>query len=176
MQSKKSHTVFSIVFFLLQGAIVYMLYKMFTKLAVAPQVSNEDIFNYNIFLVCLTLLAIGLCTWCLFLRGHNLIKLLCLVLAVGQVLLAFNLHYKSMQWPYNFRLTLINKSNKTLGNLRLSGCQDLDVDTMKINSSRMFLIPLTEGCTVYLVKSKDSVAVAPAAAKNTGYRKEYIIQ
>jgi hypothetical protein len=176
MQSKKSHTILSIVLFLLQGAIVYLLYKMFTNLENAPQVSKTDIFQYNLFLIALTLLAIGFCTWCLFLRAHSFIKAICLSLVIGQILLAFNLHYKSMGWPYNFRLTLVNKTNHPLDKLRLTGCQDIEVDTIKINTSREFLIPITEGCSVYLVNRNDSVAIASASAVNTGYKKEYIIQ
>jgi hypothetical protein len=176
MAPKKLHTIYSLLFFIAQGLLVYMICKMFINLRDSLQVSSSDIFTFNVFLVSLSIVAVALCIWSLFLRGHSLVKLLCLLLGVGMVLLAFNLHYKSMAWPYNFRLTLVNKTNRSLDKLRLSGCQDLEVDTLKVNSSRMFVIPLTEGCTVYLVNNRDSVAVAAAAAQNTGYRKEYVIQ
>jgi hypothetical protein len=176
MPFKPSRIILSIFIFLVQAALGYFLYEMFTKLRDGRQVTSEDIFLFNIWLVSFSVISIALCIWGLRMQTHGIIKLLGLLAALAIVLLAFNLHYKSMHWPYEIRLLLVNGSGKTVKDLRLSGCMDLDIDSIGVNKSGFFQLPVTENCKVWLVNKKDSVMIISTSTNRTGYNTSYTIK
>ena len=154
----------------------YVLYMMFTNLRDGAQVDRDDIRLFNLFLVSFSVISLILCFWCLRMRTHSIIKLLSVIAAVGIILLSFNLHYKSMHWPYHVRLKLINGSDTLIRDRRLSGCLDINIDSMYATTAKTYELPVVDGCAVWLVNKNDSVKIVEATAAGTGYRKEYIIQ
>lgn len=176
MPFKASKLILSIFLFLVQGALIYVLYTMFVNLRDGVEVTKDDLSLFRICLVSFSVISLALCIWCLRVRTHSIVKLFSVLAALGIILLSFNLHYKSMDWPYQVRLKLVNGTGKPIEDLRLSGCMDIDVEDMGEQDTKSYELPVTEGCEVWLVNRKDSVKIVEASAGNVGFRKEYTIR
>ena len=159
-----------------QGFCVFLIYIYYKSVYNESEVDSTETFIYDFVCAVLLIISFGLCQWTFKQKTFKLFKIFSVIIVLTQFVFLLFFHSKLSPLPTQFRLTLVNKTNGELINLKLTGCEDFNIDRLQIGEKREIIIPLFEGCSIDLINKSDTVTIGHGSTNSFGYKKEYSIR
>lgn len=166
---------FSYLILVIQGVCILLVYFYFKSLINQNEINSTEAFIYNLFCSFLLIISIGMSYLANKQKALRLFKLFTIIILLIHIVLFSFYHLKLSPLPYQFRLTLVNRTNKLL-NVKLAGCMDVNVDNLQVDEEREIIIPLFEGCSIDLINKTDTVSIGHSFTNSYGYKKVYYIE
>jgi hypothetical protein len=159
-----------------QGLCLFLIYLYYKSVYNESEIDNTEVVIYDLFCAILLTISFGLCFWTFKQKSFRYFKIFSVVIVLIQFVFLMYFHLKLIPLPSEFRLTLVNKTKSELTNLKLTGCEDINIDKLEKGEKREIIIPLFEGCSIDLINNSDTVTIGHGSTNNFGYKKEYSIQ